>query len=165
MVAESAWTVIVMNKEASHADGGEGARTNVIHELGCAQGAPGWERAIVLLEEGCQLPPNLDGTVYIEFQEGKPEGAYEQAAQDLEAEAGGTGRVSSEARSVYRGSNSFGYVGNTTTCDLCGPNTEFLTVSHELIGTVWLQGIHSIAEKPESKLGLSRVQALDISTR
>ena len=83
MVAESAWAVIVMNKEADHADGGEGARPNVIHELGYAQGALGWERAIVLLEEGCRLPSNLAGTVYIEFQEGKPEGAYDKLRRTL----------------------------------------------------------------------------------
>ena len=62
---------------------GEGARANVIHELGYAQGALGWEHAIVLLEEGCQLPSNLAGTVYIEFQEGKPEGAYDWLRKTL----------------------------------------------------------------------------------
>ena len=89
MVAESAWAVIVMNKEASHADGGEGARANVIHELGYAQGALGWEHAIVLLEKGCQLPSNLAGTVYIEFQEGKPEGAYDWLRKTLKQRQGG----------------------------------------------------------------------------
>lgn len=41
---------------------------NVIHEIGYAQGCLGWEKAIILRQKGCELPTNLNGTVYLEFE-------------------------------------------------------------------------------------------------
>ena len=46
------------------------ARQNVVHEIGLFQGRHGWERAIVLLEDGCEEFSNLHGITQIRFPKG-----------------------------------------------------------------------------------------------
>lgn len=46
------------------------ARENVVHETGLFQGMLGFQRAIVLREEGCEPFSNLDGVQYIPFAPG-----------------------------------------------------------------------------------------------
>ena len=68
MLQNAGWAILV----ATHDDSsGREPRLNVIHELGFAQGRLGWENAIILLEKGCQLPSNLEGTIYLEFESGQ----------------------------------------------------------------------------------------------
>lgn len=68
MLRNAGWAILVATRDDSS---GSEPRLNVIHELGFAQGRLGWENAIILLEKGCQLPSNLEGTVYLEFQRGQ----------------------------------------------------------------------------------------------
>lgn len=68
MFQNAGWAILVATPDDSS---NSEPRLNVIHELGFAQGRLGWENAIILLEEGCQLPSNLEGTVYLEFQPGQ----------------------------------------------------------------------------------------------
>ena len=68
MLRNAGWAILVATRDDSS---GSEPRLNVIHELGFAQGRLGWENAIILLEKGCQLPSNLGGTVYLEFQRGQ----------------------------------------------------------------------------------------------
>ena len=68
MFQNAGWAILVATPDDSS---NSEPRLNVIHELGFAQGRLGWENAIILLEKGCQLPSNLEGTVYLEFQPGR----------------------------------------------------------------------------------------------
>ena len=68
MLRNAGWAILVATRDDS---GDSEPRPNVIHELGFAQGRLGWEKAIILLEKGCQLPSNLEGTVYLEFERGQ----------------------------------------------------------------------------------------------
>ena len=68
MFQNAGWAILVATPDDSS---NSEPRLNVIHELGFAQGRLGWENAIILLEKGCQLPSNLEGTVYLEFQPGQ----------------------------------------------------------------------------------------------
>ena len=67
MFQNAKWAILVVT--ADEADSGT-PRTNVIHEIGYAQGRLGWEQAIVLLEKGCEIPSNLNGTIYLPFDRG-----------------------------------------------------------------------------------------------
>jgi len=53
MLDHARFAFLVMTGEDRHADGVAHARENVIHEAGLFQGRLGFERAIILLEEGC----------------------------------------------------------------------------------------------------------------
>ena len=50
-----------MTAEDEHADGTKHARENVIHEVGLFQGRLGFNRAIVILEDGCAEFSNIAG--------------------------------------------------------------------------------------------------------
>lgn len=67
MFLNAKWAILVVT--ADEADSGN-PRANVIHEIGYAQGRLGWEQAIVLLEKGCEIPSNLNGTIYLPFDRG-----------------------------------------------------------------------------------------------
>ncbi len=68
MFQNAKWAILVVT--ADEADNGN-PRGNVIHELGYAQGRLGWEQAIVLLENGCNIPSNLSGTIFLPFDRNK----------------------------------------------------------------------------------------------
>ena len=64
MMDGAGWAVLVVTETETK----EGMPSlNVIHEVGYAQGRLGWEYAIILMQEGCRLPSNLQGTVRIDF--------------------------------------------------------------------------------------------------
>ena len=75
-----------MTAEDIHADNSSHARENVIHEAGLFQGRLGFERAIILLEEGCAVFSNIHGLTHISFPKGNLEPAFEQIRQVLERE-------------------------------------------------------------------------------
>lgn len=95
---KSAWSVLdsrledcgfaflIMTAEDDMGNGKCRARQNVVHELGLFQGRLGAERAIVLLEEGCERLSNHDGILYIEFPKDKIEDAFKQVESVLERE-------------------------------------------------------------------------------
>ena len=59
---------------------------NVVHEAGLFQGRLGFDRAIVLLEEGCEEFSNISGLGQIRFPRGKIKSAFEDIRQVLERE-------------------------------------------------------------------------------
>ena len=65
MMEDAGWAVLVITARDTEYGTPSG---NVIHEIGYAQGRLGWEKAIILLQEGCQLPSNLSGTVRLGFK-------------------------------------------------------------------------------------------------
>lgn len=71
MLNESAIALLVMTAEDELQDGAMQARMNVIHEVGLFQGRLGFQRAIVLLEEGCAEFTNIAGLGQIRFPAGR----------------------------------------------------------------------------------------------
>lgn len=84
---DGAWfAFLVMTAEDDHADNTYHARENVIHEAGLFQGRLGFERAIILLEQGCAQFSNIHGLTHIPFPKDNLEPAFEKIRRVLERE-------------------------------------------------------------------------------
>ena len=70
MLAKSSFAILVMTAEDETSDGQFRVRQNVVHETGLFQERLGFNRAIVLLEEGVELFSNMDGIDQIRFSKG-----------------------------------------------------------------------------------------------
>ncbi|PQJ26146.1 hypothetical protein BSZ31_15510 [Limnobacter sp. SAORIC-690] len=70
LVKTSTFALLVLTAEDEQADGAVRARQNVIHETGLFQGALGFSRAIMLLEQGVENFSNVDGIQQIRFAAG-----------------------------------------------------------------------------------------------
>ena len=77
---------IVMTAEDEHPGGTLHARANVIHEAGLFQGRLGFERAIILFEEGCEEFSNIHGLTQIRYPKGKIATCFEEIRKVLERE-------------------------------------------------------------------------------
>lgn len=86
MLDQSCIAFLVMTAEDEQLDGNLHARMNVIHEVGLFQGRLGFERAIVLLEEGCEEFSNIQGLGQIRFPKGNITAIFEEIRQVLERE-------------------------------------------------------------------------------
>ncbi len=86
MLDSASFALLVMTAEDERADGTKQARANVIHEAGLFQGRLGFERAIVLLEEGCEEFSNITGITQIRFPVGKVSAQFEEIRRVLERE-------------------------------------------------------------------------------
>ncbi|MCF6244101.1 MAG: nucleotide-binding protein [Sulfurovum sp.] len=86
MLDQASIAFLIMTAEDEQADGNHHARMNVIHEVGLFQGRLGFERAIVLLEEGCQEFSNIQGLGQIRFPKGNISAIFEEVRQVLERE-------------------------------------------------------------------------------
>jgi predicted nucleotide-binding protein len=71
MALRSQFALLVLTAEDVDSDGKFHARENVIHETGLFQGKLGWDRAIVLLEDGTNKFSNLDGIQQLRFPNGR----------------------------------------------------------------------------------------------
>ncbi|MFO1253211.1 MAG: nucleotide-binding protein [Inhella sp.] len=71
MLDESAMAFLVMTAEDEAANGSMQARMNVVHEVGLFQGRLGFNRAIVLLEDGCAEFSNIVGLTQLRFPPGR----------------------------------------------------------------------------------------------
>ncbi|MCC7389998.1 MAG: nucleotide-binding protein [Phycisphaerales bacterium] len=78
---------IIMTAEDEQPDRKMRARQNVVHEAGLFQGKLGFNRAIVLLEEGCEEFSNIHGLTHIPFPAGKVSACFEEVRRTLEREA------------------------------------------------------------------------------
>lgn len=70
MLDESSFAILVFTGEDKTADGTMHARQNVIHEAGLFQGKLGFNRAIILLEEGTEEFSNIHGIQQIRYSNG-----------------------------------------------------------------------------------------------
>ena len=70
MLDRCTFAFLVTTAEDETSEGRKIARQNVVHEIGLFQGRHGWERAIVLLEDGCEEFSNLHGITQIRFPKG-----------------------------------------------------------------------------------------------
>lgn len=86
MLESAAIALIIMTAEDELADGKLHARMNVIHEVGLFQGRIGFSKAIVLVEEGCELFSNIDGLGQIRFPKGNIKAAFEEVRAVMERE-------------------------------------------------------------------------------
>ena len=86
MLDGAVFAFLVMTGEDERADGKKVARANVIHEVGLFQGRLGFERAIVLLEDGCEEFSNIVGLTQIRFPAGKVSAQFEEIRRVLERE-------------------------------------------------------------------------------
>ena len=67
MLSKTSFAILVLTGEDETPDGGFRARQNVIHEAGLFQGRLGFDRAIILLEEGTEEFSNIQGIEQIRF--------------------------------------------------------------------------------------------------
>jgi hypothetical protein len=86
MLDNAVFAFLVMTAEDQMADGSKQARSNVIHEAGLFQGRLGFERAIILLEDGCEEFSNVEGITQIRFPAGKIGAQFEEVRRVLERE-------------------------------------------------------------------------------
>ncbi|ENI0015779.1 nucleotide-binding protein [Salmonella enterica] len=86
MLDASCFAFLVMTAEDENADGNKQARMNVIHEVGLFQGRLGFEKAIVLLEDGCEPFSNIDGIGQIRFPAGNIQSVFQNIREVLERE-------------------------------------------------------------------------------
>ena len=84
MLKRATFAFLVMTAEDEHADGKKHARENVIHEIGLFQGKLGFDRAIILLEDGCQEFSNVHGLLQIPFARSKILSSSERIRKVLE---------------------------------------------------------------------------------
>ena len=76
MLSESSFALLVMTAEDETANGKFRARQNVIHEIGLFQGKLGFNRAIILLEEGTEEFSNIQGIEEIRFSKNNIKETY-----------------------------------------------------------------------------------------
>lgn len=86
MLDQASFAFLVMTAEDEHADGTHHARENVVHEVGLFQGRLGFNKAIVLLEEGCSEFSNIHGLTQIRFPKGNLRAQSEEIRRVLERE-------------------------------------------------------------------------------
>jgi hypothetical protein len=83
LLRHASFAILVHTAEDEHGDGGLRARENVVHETGLFQGALGFERVIVLREEGCESFSNQSGINEIRFSKGNIREAYGEIVATL----------------------------------------------------------------------------------
>ncbi|WP_111265890.1 TIR domain-containing protein [Marilutibacter maris] len=86
MIKKSSFAFLVMTGEDETADGRLHARQNVVHEAGLFQGALGFDRAIVMLEDGTEAFTNIDGIQQIRFPKGNIRDTFGDALAVLKRE-------------------------------------------------------------------------------
>lgn len=86
LLDESCFAFLIMTAEDELKDGDYQARMNVIHEVGLFQGRLGFEKAIILLEEGCKEFSNIAGLGQIRFPKDNISAAFEEIRKVLERE-------------------------------------------------------------------------------
>jgi hypothetical protein len=86
MLDEAAIAFLILTAEDEPVAGKFHPRMNVVHEAGLFQGRLGLERAIILLEEGCEEFSNVHGLGQIRFPRGNISQAFEEIRRVLERE-------------------------------------------------------------------------------
>jgi hypothetical protein len=86
MLDSAAIAFLVLTAEDEMADGKVQARMNVVHEAGLFQGRLGFNRAILMLEEGCEEFSNIHGIGQLRFPKGNIRAAFHEVQLVLERE-------------------------------------------------------------------------------
>ncbi|WP_435748132.1 TIR domain-containing protein [Nocardioides sp. SYSU DS0663] len=88
MTRKASFAVLVLTGEDDGPDGSIRARQNVVHETGLFQGALGFDRAIVLLENGVTEFSNLYGIQQVRFDQGRIRETFGDVLATLHREFG-----------------------------------------------------------------------------
>jgi predicted nucleotide-binding protein len=84
MLDDAAFAFLVLTGEDKRADiKAMQARLNVVHEAGLFQAQLGFDKAIILLEEGCDEFSNIHGLTYIPFPRGSIKAAFHEVRRVL----------------------------------------------------------------------------------
>jgi len=86
MLNNSCFAFIILTGEDETLDGKIRARENVVHETGLFQGKLGFNKAIILLEEGCEEFSNIHGLGQIRFPKNEIKSIFEDIRKTLERE-------------------------------------------------------------------------------
>lgn len=86
MLDAAAIALLVMTGEDEQHDAKLHARMNVVHEAGLFQGRLGFNRAVIILEDGCEEFSNVQGLGQIRFPKGNIKAAFEDVRRVLERE-------------------------------------------------------------------------------
>jgi predicted nucleotide-binding protein len=84
MLDSAIFAFAVMTAEDAMTEAEIRARQNVVHEVGLFQGRLGFERTIVLMEDGCTSFSNIAGLIYIPFPKGGIASIFERIRGTLE---------------------------------------------------------------------------------
>ena len=84
MLNNAMFAFLIMTAEDELSNGNMQARMNVVHEVGLFQGKLGFDKAIVLLEEGCEEFSNIQGLGQIRFNKGNISSCFEEIRELLE---------------------------------------------------------------------------------
>jgi predicted nucleotide-binding protein len=95
MLRQADFAFLIMTGEDEQATGKFNPRLNVVHEAGLFQGKLGFEKAIILREEGCEDFSNVDGLGEIRFPKGTIGAKFESIRKVLEREGIVDGRMES----------------------------------------------------------------------
>ena len=90
LLETSTIALLVLTGEDAMGDGAIRARQNVIHEAGLFQGKLGWDRAILLVEEGVEGFSNEQGIVQIRFDKGQIRQTFGDVVTTIHREFPGT---------------------------------------------------------------------------
>lgn len=82
LLNESRFAFLIMTGEID-IEGKRFPRPNVIHEAGLFQARLGFDRAIILLEEGCEIFSNINGLTWIPFHRDNISSAFEDIREIL----------------------------------------------------------------------------------
>jgi predicted nucleotide-binding protein len=86
MLDGACFAFLVLTAEDERKGGQKTARMNVIHEVGLFQGRLGFNRAIVMLERGCEEFSNIHGLTHIPFDKGAISAAFYEVSDTLKRE-------------------------------------------------------------------------------
>ncbi|MDK2375056.1 TIR domain-containing protein [Serratia fonticola] len=86
MLNNASIAFLIMTAEDEQSDGSVNARMNVVHEVGLFQGKLGFEKAIVLLEEGCSEFSNINGLGQVRFPKGNISAIFHSIREIMERE-------------------------------------------------------------------------------
>jgi predicted nucleotide-binding protein len=86
MLDDAAFAFLVLTAEDRLDTGAMQARMNVVHEAGLFQARLGFDKAILLLEDGCEEFSNIHGLGYVPFPPGKIKYTFEEVRRVLRRE-------------------------------------------------------------------------------
>jgi predicted nucleotide-binding protein len=86
MLNQATFSVVVLTAEDETADGSRRARQNVVHEAGLFQGRLGFQKAILLVQEGLEEFSNVSGLQYIPFSDDRIEQSFYELQRVLKRE-------------------------------------------------------------------------------
>ena len=86
MLDSAAMAFLVMTAEDETPEGGFRARQNVVHEVGLFQGRHGFDKAIVMVEEGCEDFSNIHGLTQVRYPKGNISAKFHEVRAVLERE-------------------------------------------------------------------------------